>query len=95
MNVPGVNRHALARSRADSWLGGRSGGIRRAERNPSDWQLCPLVCASLSPKLLYFTEIMIFYGHGLEDNCCIPRVSMQGDTDELRSGKKLPLVPKK
>lgn len=63
---------------------------RARERNPSDWQLCPLVTVWLSPKLLYFTEIMIFYGHRFEDNCCILRVVLQGDEllpcEEVRGG---------
>lgn len=57
---------------AGSQEGQAQAGAR--EHNPSDWQLCPLVTVWLSPKLLYFTEIMIFYGHRFEDNCCILRV---------------------
>lgn len=63
---------------AGSQEGQAQAGVR--EHNPSDWQLCPLVTVWLSPKLLYFTEIMIFYGHRFEDNCCILGVVvLQGD----------------
>lgn len=70
---------AFAAPTAGSQEGQEQAGAR--EHNPSDWQLCPLVTVWLSPKLLYFTEIMIFYGHRFEDNCCILRVVvLQGDT---------------
>lgn len=80
MNVPWVDPCAFS----PSWqLARRKVRQNQActEHNPSDWQLCPLVTVWLSPKLLYFTEIMIFYGHRFEDNCCILRVVvLQGDT---------------
>lgn len=69
---------AFAAPTAGSQEGQAQAGAR--EHNPSDWQLCPLVTVWLSPKLLYFTEIMIFYGHRFEDNCCILGVVvLQGD----------------
>jgi len=103
MNVPWVDPCAFS----PSWqLARRKVRQNQActEHNPSDWQLCPLVTVWLSPKLLYFTEIMIFYGHRFEDNCCILRVVvLQGDTAasfrEEEGGKKkvalsfLPLSP--
>lgn len=93
MNVPWVDPCAFS----PSWqLARRKVRQNQActEHNPSDWQLCPLVTVWLSPKLLYFTEIMIFYGHRFEDNCCILRVVvLQGDTAasfrEEEGGKKL------
>lgn len=92
MNVPWVDPCAFS----PSWqLARRKVRQNQActEHNPSDWQLCPLVTVWLSPKLLYFTEIMIFYGHRFEDNCCILRVVvLQGDTaasfGEEMGGKK-------
>lgn len=95
MNVPWVDPCAFS----PSWqLARRKVRQNQActEHNPSDWQLCPLVTVWLSPKLLYFTEIMIFYGHRFEDNCCILRVVvLQGDTaasfGEEMGGKKVAL----
>lgn len=95
MNVPWVDPCAFS----PSWqLARRKVRQNQActEHNPSDWQLCPLVTVWLSPKLLYFTEIMIFYGHRFEDNCCILRVVvLQGDTaasfGEEMGGKKVVL----
>lgn len=98
MNVPWVDPCAFS----PSWqLARRKVRQNQActEHNPSDWQLCPLVTVWLSPKLLYFTEIMIFYGHRFEDNCCILRVVvLQGDTaasfgEEMWGEKSSSLFP--